>query len=440
MDKELIEHIKDSLSVHEEAYTPGAWERFALQEEKKRRGFVLWPLWSAAAIILIIGGFFVFNNNSNIKQQISAKKPAPKLESKKDTIHNSSVNPNNQEVLAKTPQNIIKTKETTTDNIENSVKSAPIEPDYAKVGNQQINPALENNTISQIDLPAVVRQNENTLLRPNDGFNIASINDSKKAELVIEKKKPAQTKLTFEDILARDSYTSNQSKPEKTKGNSKWEPGVFVAPSMGNDNKVNMNYGFSLSYNVANKLSISSGIAYAALSSTSNPSVNNGNLSYDAAASPVMSGKGSSTVSTSKNLESVNANVRGINIPIELKYSISKKLYTGIGVSALAILNNRQDNNYLVSSAQNRTVANAANGYSEQQMLLVTERVSEPQAESATAADKYIGFYNFSLGYKQKISGKKNFAVEPFLRVPMKTFSKDNLNLTNGGLRLKLDF
>ncbi|MDQ1139563.1 hypothetical protein [Pedobacter agri] len=135
------------------------------------------------------------------------------------------------------------------------------------------------------------------------------------------------------------------------------------------------------------------------------------------------------SANNAKSLESVNASVRGINIPLELKYNISKKVYTGVGVSALAILNNRQDNNYLVSSGKNVTVANTS-GVAEQRMLIVTERVSEPQAQSSSVTDKYIGFYNFSLGYKQKISKKTDFAIEPFLRLPMKTFSNDNLNLT----------
>ncbi|WP_421942926.1 hypothetical protein [Pedobacter sp.] len=439
MDKELIEHIKDSLTAHEEAYTPGSWERFSAQQEKKRRGFVLWPLWSAAAVILIFGGLFFLNNNSKIVNQLANKKPTPKKESVIDTVTPSHTNPNTQKDLAVNAPKPKKTSETV-ENLNKNVVTQPAVRDVKTEVYSQNNVIANQENNAQTDLATIVKQNENLLLKPGTkNFSIANYNN-KKAELIIEKKKPAQTKLTFEDILARDSYASNQQKTDKAKGNSKWEPGVYVAPAMGNDNKVNMNYGFSLSYNVADKISISSGIAYTALSSTSNPSSGNNNMSLDADASPVMSGKGTATVNTSKSLESVNANVRGINIPIELKYSISKKFYTGVGVSALAVLNNHQDNNYLVSSAQNRTVANSANGYAEQQMLLVTERVSEPQAEATTAADKYIGFYNFSLGYKQKIYGKKNFAVEPFLRVPMKTFSKDNLNLTNGGLRLKLDF
>ncbi|WP_231491433.1 hypothetical protein [Pedobacter sp. Leaf170] len=441
MDKELIDHIKDSLSAHEEAYTPGAWERFSVQEEKKRRRFVLWPLWSAAAVLMVFGGLFFLNNNSEKIDQIAIKKPLLKKELGIDTITTTSIDPETQNNLSANVQKSNKNLDVA-EKLKNKTVSLPtaVNPKADVYGQSNLlaNPESNINT----DLATIIKQNENPLLKPNTSFNIAN-NDNKKAALIIEQKKPAQSRLTFEDILARDSYANNQLKNNKSKSaaNSKWEPGIYVAPAIGNDNKVNMNYGFSLSYNVADKLSVSSGIAYTALSSTSNPSNGgNNNMSFDAVSSPVLSAKGSSTLNTSKSLESVNANVNGINIPLELKYSISKKFYTGVGVSALAILNNRQDKNYLVSSAQNTTVANSIGGYAEQKMLLVTERISEPQAEATTAAGKYIGFYNFSIGYKQKISGKKNFAVEPFLRLPMKTFSNDNLNLTNGGVRLKLDF
>jgi hypothetical protein len=82
----------------------------------------------------------------------------------------------------------------------------------------------------------------------------------------------------------------------------------------------------------------------------------------------------------------------------------------------------------------------AVNGYADSKTMIVKEKTTEPQPEANIDPDKYIGFYNFSLGYKQKISKKNNIAIEPFLRLPMKTFSKENLNLTNGGLRLKIDF
>ncbi|WP_163028222.1 hypothetical protein, partial [Pseudomonas viridiflava] len=89
-----------------------------------------------------------------------------------------------------------------------------------------------------------------------------------------------------------------------------------------------------MSYAIANKLSISSGVSYASVSS--------------------MESQNASTPQSlsSRNLESVNAKVSGINVPLELRYKISDKLYTGVGVSALAVINNSQQNTYIVNQVQ----------------------------------------------------------------------------------------
>ncbi|MCZ4222260.1 hypothetical protein [Pedobacter rhodius] len=435
MDKELIDHIKDNLQAHEEAYAPGAWERFSVQEEKKRSGFIYWPLWSAAAIILIAGSVFFLQYNRLSKDESIVKTSKQKIKQQKSVIKEQS--PQATILAGQLPGEINPDTGNSPEIESNSIPQGQILTFEQKNG-------LANN-LTDIT-PAIaaglhdtnVLENQSILLGKVYSDRISSNMIINKVEISPEKKKTYPAKITFEQLLEQDSHQNSLVKNEKSKSSAKWEPGIFVAPSMGNDNKVNMNYGFSLSYNLADKLSISSGIAYAALSTTGNPSAGNSNIS-DATPNANFSAKSVAYSSASKSLESVNANVRGINIPLELRYNINSKFYTGIGVSALAVLNNKQNNNYLVSSAQNTTVANTM-GVSEQKMLLVTERVSEPQNESSATSDKYIGFYNFSLGYKQKISKKNNFAVEPFLRLPMKTFSNDNLNLTNGGVRLKFDF
>lgn len=413
MDKELIEHIKENLSAHEEAYAPGAWERFAVQEEKKKRRFILWPLWSAAALILIFGALFATLNTSPNKNEIVNSKPQVKPKSK--------IAP---ELKQAPDQQIVNEKDipqvNTTQN-NNFVLHQNETSDKEIVSTNVLNKNIEeDNLANQNRLAGIVPL---VKIEPNYIENNISINPEKKKSL---------TKLTLAELLAQDSFNDRDKKTTKKSAESKWEPGLFVAPSMGNDNKVKMNYGFSLSYNIAKKVSVSSGVAYSAISTTGNPIVNS-----NAMASPASNQ--AFTTTSSKSLQSIDANVRGINIPLEFKYNISDKLYTGIGISAFAILNNKVQNNYVVTQAENRTVLNTA-GYSEQKILIVSERVTEPQAESVIAPEKYLGFYNFSFGYKQKLSPKKAIAVEPFLRLPMKDFSKDNLNLTNGGLRLKLDF
>jgi len=408
MDKELIEHITAQLQNHEETYPNGAWERFAEKENKKRR-IAYWPLWAVAALILVFGGVLLTLNNLSPKNEIAISKPkvAPKVTKGGNTDTHIEFTPTDSNTA---PLNNLAGNGRS--NAAQDVKSLPVQ--------QRALAPLQDYTFAHTteELDPI---NNNTLDNKLGGISIASYSP-KHFDILTEKKKPVSVKInSFEDLLARDSRENRQKATSKTNEVSKWQPDVYVAPSMGNDNKVTMNYGFSLSYAIANKLSISSGVSYASISTTE---------SLNASAPQTLSGK---------NLESVDAKVRGINIPLELKYNISDKLYTNIGVSALAVLNNSQQNNYLVNQVQSFS-SPEVNGYADSKTLILREKTSEPQPEATIDPDKYIGFYNFSLGYKQKISKKNNIAIEPFLRLPMKTFSKENLNLTNGGLRLKIDF
>jgi len=406
MDKELIEHITAQLQNHEEAYSNGAWERFS-EKKNKRRGITYWPLWAAAALILIFGGIFLAQNNIDQKKQVLVIKQKaqqiPAADGNTNVVTETKTNPTPLNNNATAANNIAANRATKiTENLKPLLSQ---ESSYPRI-----------NTVEEL-----TPVNNNLLDSKLAGVNLSNLK-SKQFNILTENKKPQpRTQTNFEKLLAQDSYANQQKPADKASGNSKWQPDVYVAPAMGNDNKVTMNYGFSLSYTIANKLSISSGVSYASISTTE---------SLDASAPQTLSGK---------NLASVDAKVRGINVPLELKYNISDKLYTNIGVSALAVLNNSQQNSYIINQVQSFS-SPAVNGYADSKTLIVKEKTVEPQPEANIDPDKYIGFYNFSLGYKQKISKKNNIAIEPFLRLPMKTFSKENLNLTNGGLRLKIDF
>ena len=408
MDKELIEHITAQLQNHEEIYPNGAWERFS-EKDNKKRGIAYWPLWAAAALILIFGGVFLTLNNTNPKNEVAITKP------KADNPTHGNTD------MLTSPKNINTPLNNDIDN--NTAAANKLTDNQTIKATKNLKPILEQQhgyTLihSSEELNPI---NSNLLDNKLSGINLSNLK-SNEFNILTEKKKPQpSTQTNFEKLLAHDSYVNQQKPADKTSGNSKWQPDVYVAPAMGNDNKVTMNYGFSLSYAIASKLSISSGVSYASISTTE---------SLNASAPQTLSGK---------NLASVDAKVRGINVPLELKYNINDKLYTNIGVSALAVLNNSQQNSYIVNQVQSFS-SPAVNGYADSKNMIVQEKTVEPQPEANIDPDKYIGFYNFSFGYKQKISKKNNIAIEPFLRLPMKTFSKENLNLTNGGLRLKIDF
>lgn len=426
MDKELIEYMTNKLQQHEAPYTEGAWERFAINKEEKKRGIIWWPYWSAAAILFLVAGSLFFGNyltkNVNNEKTQIVKNPVYQSEKQIETAESNSGN----EIInpSQKLENIKAEKESKFIEEVTNTPTLSAQPPSEEIvlATNQTN-RLENlQSISSVSVNEA--QNWNTPL---------TVSGSQ-----IKLENPKSDKLTFEEILARDSKIAAAQEQTKTKKKEKIKPDVYIASAMGNDNKVNMNYGFSLSYPIANKLSLSSGVAYAAMSTQQNSNINNAAIAADAA--PVsMAFASRNPVQTSKNLESVNARLTGLSIPLDLKYQLSSKLYAGIGVSAVAVLTNNQQNVYNVVQVQNTTFSNA-NGITENRPLIVNTTQSEAQPESVTQSQDFLGFYNFSFGYRQKITNKSNIGLEPFLRVPMKGFSKDNLNLTNGGLRLKFDF
>jgi hypothetical protein len=72
--------------------------------------------------------------------------------------------------------------------------------------------------------------------------------------------------------------------------------------------------------------------------------------------------------------------------------------------------------------------------------VMVAEKVSEPAPQSEVQQNKYLGFYNFSFGFKQKVSKNNTLSIEPFLKVPMKDIKTENLNLIGTGVKLKFNF
>lgn len=431
VDDELFAHIKESLTEHEEVYVPGAWERFEKKESKRTGWFWLAGLSSAAAVLLIGFALFYFNN----------KTPEIVLEAKINPIkQNENILPDTATVIS--PDAVAQNLET---------KVAENEAVVAQRKNNQVHNSPLIVTIKQPDpvkhdvtvpnVQAVIAQGQinaaNPVVRADQKEVKQSVNDSIALAKVDVKEKPVvedHKPLSFQEFLDAE-VEANKGKLVATKSTAKkvdkWDMGVVVAPSIDNSKKLNMGYGFSLDYALSSKVSISSGVSYNEMGA-SKSAINHANTTPNSPGAP------SAMVKETKSLQSVEASLAGIDIPLGIKYNLSKKLYTNIGVSAFAILNQSQHNNYLHGTVEYvpSTMTNVA-GF---RAVFMEKKVSEPVPVEEIRDDKYLGFYNLSFGYKQSISGNKAFSVEPFMKLPMKSFTKENLHLMGTGVRLKFDF
>ncbi|WP_143166973.1 hypothetical protein [Pedobacter caeni] len=418
-EDELITHIRESLMAHEEEYAPGAWENF-IQEKPKKRGLLFWlgSLSSAAAVLLIgFGLFFTLNKNTVPKNpELSVIKPLQKAPGVPEA---ADVKPKEDVESGQEEHSVVVA------GLNSSSTEAGLDSGYPKV-------AMEG--------PIEVKTPDQYIIAVPNAKNEVALNSTtvKQGEVVVQEQVVAQVpqaekKRSFQEFLNEESKHNGAVKRDNSvlKRQSKWEMGLVVAPSFGNNKELNMGYGLSMAYALSDKVSISSGVSYnqmGASRSIVNENPPNMALSMD---------MGAGMAKEEKELKSVSARLRGIDIPLELKYHLSKKLYANVGVSAFAVIDQKQQNTFFERKVESQ-------GYSLEsgsaKTTVLNRTVSEEAPKEEVKNDPYLGFYNFSVGYKQKISKGKSFSVEPFVKLPMKELKQENLYLIGTGVRLKFDF
>jgi|GEM_PF-2885597 len=212
-------------------------------------------------------------------------------------------------------------------------------------------------------------------------------------------------------------------------GGRKWHMGVMVVPAMSNSAKLNMGYGVSVGYRLNNKLSLATGLAYSELTGSRNIGLEQGQGLAGFA-------------SSSRTLTALDASLTGLNMPLEIRYQVSHKIYIGTGVSAMAVLSDKVERRYAIAQMQSSALdANTGHALKPDAMQSIASNLNTREVipEQEVGAKDFAGFINFSLGFKQPLNKSKSLAVEPFVSVPMSNnLFNQNIKMTNGGIRIKL--
>ncbi len=435
LNVELIDHIKNSLAVYEETYDEGAWERFAVKEDRKKPVAWLWFLRGAAAIFVVglISLLFIFQQSKEVKTPIHELTVKPKTNGGANdrlTVDSSVILKNtNAEIVA---QKSLKKIENQSEALAIELESNPVK----RVPQNQIVDLPIVNVPKNFEQEAINKVASEPV---KDILENSAVNNNQQSVVTPIVADNEQSKLL--DFLANETVKNKDNKSEKStnKRESKFTLGLVVAPSFGNVNKLNMGYGVSVDYQLSPKFSLNSGIAYNQMSAQGSGVNDKGLLMSDVAAGPSSMALFASSNEV-KSLESVKERVAGIDIPLELKYHVSKNFYANVGLSAFAVINQSQDNTYVIDRAV-RVVQESSTLSGKQQLanVVISERTTEKETANKENYN-YLGFYNFSLGYKQKISKANSVAIEPFVKLPMQKVNTQNLNLIGAGLKLKFEF
>ncbi|MEJ5993940.1 hypothetical protein WG904_05845 [Pedobacter sp. Du54] len=408
-DEELIAHIKQSLKTHEEVYQKGAWEKFNQRvETKKRPIFWLTRLSGAAAILAICFSLIWFSTNRPQNEQLTKQK----VENDNSSLEKQ---PSNEDALAVEPKSLA--------NAQLAREDPQNKVIFAQQTTEPTAQVAINNTPSSTTtaLPTVVSP------QPDTEQVIAKVDEKVKTDII--------------EYLANETK-KGEGKIDKLAINKKqkWDWGLMLAPSIGNTQELNIGYGVSMTYNLSNRLSLSSGIAYSKMNASKNL--------------PTRIGSSSILLGNTKSLEMINEEVTGLDIPLELKYHINKNMYANLGISGFAVLNQSRRNTFVetvvVKNAAGSSGGTGANGASSSidneakgqfaNSYLVNQRTTELASGAAIEDLNYIGFYNLSFGYTKKVYKNHALAIEPFVKLPIKGVTQDNLRLVGTGVRLKVGF
>ncbi len=420
------------MASHEEPYLPGAWEKFNESTTREKTPvFTLFRVLSIAAMLLVCAFVFLYVNRVD-------EKPTQQLAGQK-----SGALPQQDEAVDTEPDSEILDETALIPELERSIYTVKRRSQEEVIDSMLNDGTAQKYAYRALDSTALLEQ-QAALLAPAENIPLESMIASRKMQLkgmlplrskvpvptisaMPEEGQAAEPARSFEDFLKHEQVlaTAKQPMQDKKAMEDKWALGLVVAPSIGNNNKLNLGYGLSMGYALSKKVAVVSGISY-----------NDMHASNQVPAPPMNTA--AFFQGESKNLESVEASVSGIDIPLGIKYNLSKRVYANVGVSAFAVLNERKNNTYVQErSVQTASTDPASAG--EMRIVVMNQRVTE-KAPDPSVGDKYIGFYNLSFGVQQPLSKKNTLSLEPFVRLPMKETSADNLKLIGTGIKVKLDF
>jgi len=429
-NKDIIDRMAETLRKHSLPYEEGAWERFKEFEKTKRKKVVLWPYFTGAAAIILLAITLFLNDKGTVgddestriakvgvpvKKERSENKRIEKIVSSEKSvnssgeIHNGKLAANN--LTAKNNlinQNQSKNSVTTSEHFLTTSRQAVVNQTSS---GQQTEVEQEDLTESSLDDHLTSKTNENQLAATQTKKDKAPFSDD-----------------FFNDKAYGESTEMNNNSSDVL---NKWNFSIEVSPNVKEKN-VNFGGGVAVAYNLNKRISISSGISYMQLDAQRGPN------QVDI---PAEFSKASLTsYNYNKSLNAVNTSLVGLDIPINLKFNLNNNMYASAGVSVFSVLNESRHNEFeehvavLAYSSPNRPSVSAP------EPIMQTVYTQETSENTPYQGKNFTGFFNFSVGYKLPFLQKLNLAIEPYLKVPVGSLSEEDMDLSNGGLKIITSF
>ena len=477
----IFNRIKDVLRNHEEPYNDGAWERFSAKQKTatpQKRAITMWKRSLAAAAVIagIILLTRLFNGtdtpalNTEDSTPVAMTEPGSKDSTPIDQLQTHSTASTNNIV---SPSNSSINNTINTPLEQHSAKTAAVTHKISTIKSSE--KIFNTNNVTAVPLPPVSTHQPPA----SEGATVAANTDPGKPAVDFWRSKPVENTVkpgsapSAKDeqkmLVINPPATIPDRKVAKEK-NGRWQPSLFVSPIF-DEGGVNMGYGVSVAYAINDKINISSGVAHTRLSASRSYDGRGATGSNDYAAAPNRPGPSGAagptgaagsngnaglvktatallpTKSAAPNsqayswLQQVDGSLSGLDIPVSVNYNISNKLYASAGVSGLIVLKDNKKYTYTDNQNVKVLVLTSNDVVKEDKTVAFSDKSYLDQPLQATKENTpFLGFYNLSAGYRQKISAQNTISIEPFLKIPMQNVTQQSLKYTGTGIRLKFDF
>ena len=394
-NKILKKKIKKVFNNHREAYNPDDWEKMRVLLTGKKRGLIIWMQIAKAASVVLFVGVSTFYVNRNDDTQHSKN-----INTEQNKVYNTENKPLKETIKFST---LNKHKISLSENVKNRIY-----PYTEQTINNDLNKIDENNRVA-------VNKSDSTISANKIKTAENKLNDSLSKSLQIQ--------LTEYQLLAVE---------EEHK--SRFDFAVAIASmysysSQATNGSINMGAGFSASYNLSEKLSISSGLLIAKQS-----------LSYNSGSLDMLFDNSANNYET--NVSKLNDNTSsdsqiefiGLDIPLNVKYKI-KKLIITTGISSLVYISEK--NIYSSYKLISNTAFNSTSNKYETVNTLQNVQIEEKT--SAFSSMDFAGLLNLSVAYQLPLN-KGSITFEPFIKYPISKISSADLKIGSGGLSLQYCF
>src|SRR5690606_24031404 len=302
-------------------------------------------------------------------------------------------------------------------------------------------------TLDKIDLPplhVVHLTSKHMLTTKMDKTILLSVTEGSKPPVALPWNDDLIVGEQIDPNFAYQSEAAHYLSPKKLRLTDRFELGAFVSPST-TDRSFDLGGGLVFAYRFNDKIAIRTGASFNQyeVGMLKSDVQEIGEEKKQAAAAikntDKLISKEAASLRTNNffipNLSAVTGKVQTLDIPLDIRYNLTKEFYATGGVSYAAVLSQERFDHY-EESAGIPTYSSASDSEKPVENPVTTIETTQISSDENINTNGFGGFVNFSVGRKVNMGKTIKVSIEPFVKFPVGQFKRADMNYTNGGIRI----